>query len=148
MIKVKGIKELQKSLVGLSDQYPHSLFQKINVKGAEPLVSRMHRLAPVGLTGNLADSIGIIKVSKKNDSLGGVQVGPRRGGGYYGYHAHFVEFGTKQRKTKSTGANRGVMPKHPFVSPSWEQTNPEVYGIIFKQLQTHTNKYWRQTVPK
>jgi len=130
---IKGEAELRRKLDRLG-RIGDKEFTKANKKAAEPLIHRMHRLAPVGLTGNLADSIGSI-VSK-----GEVTVGPRRKGGYKGFAGHLVEFGTKARKTKR-GANRGVMPAEPFVEPSWEQTKNEVLGIVTKELEKTVLKF-------
>lgn len=144
---IKGAEELKKCLNGLPDQFKHPTLQKAIVKAAEPLVSRMHRLAPVGLKGNLADSIGIVKL-KKGRELGGIEVGPRRGGGFLGYAGQLVEFGTKRRTTKRTGANRGIMPKKRFVLPAWEQTNSQVLGTVEKELSVQVTKYLKRTAPK
>jgi hypothetical protein len=144
---IKGADQLKQCLNGLPDQFKHSALQKANIKAAEPLVSGMHRLAPVGLTGNLADSIGIVKLGKGKE-LGGIEVGPRRGGGFLGFAGHLVEFGTKRRKTKRTGANRGIMPKKRFVLPAWEQTNGQVLGTVEKELSTQVTKYLKRTAPK
>lgn len=144
-LKLIGDKELAKALRELPQKVDDKALQKANVKAAQPLVDRMHRLAPVGLTGDLADSIGIIKAGRKNRSeLGLITIGPRRGGGFKGYAGHLVEFGTKRRTTKS-GANRGVMPKEPFVEPAWEDTKDEVLGSIDKELEKVITSYWKRT---
>lgn len=149
---VKGMDELLRSLNGLPEQFTEINMRKVHAKAAEPLVNRMHRLAPVGLTGNLADSIGVVIGGRLNRELGSVQVGPRRGGKYKGFHAHFVEFGTKKRRVKKRhpifGFDRGVMPKQPFVEPAWEQTNDEVLTGITKHYEVEVVKYLRRTVPK
>ena len=145
---IKGLDELVKSLKGLDKQFSHADFQKANVKAAEPVITKAHRIAPVGLTGDYADSIGLVKLGKKSTQLGGVNVGPRRGGGFEGFHGHLIEFGTKQRRTKTTGANRGVMPKNPVMTRSWEATKNEALGIVTKELQKKAEKYLKDTVPK
>lgn len=43
-----------------------------------------------------------------------------------GSHRHFVEYGTKPRRTRS-GANRGKMPAIPFMGPA-EQASESVYN--------------------
>ena len=147
-VKLVGDRELAKALLGLPDRLDDTALQKANSKAAQPLVDRMHRLSPVGLTGNLADSIGIVKAGKKNKSeLGLITIGPRRKGGFKGFAGHLVEFGTKRRTTKS-GANRGVMPKEPFVEPAWEQTKDEVLGSIDKELEKVVTSYWKRTVKR
>lgn len=148
-LKLVGDRELAKAIQGLPDRLSDTEFQKANVKAAQPLADRMHRLAPVGLTGNLAESIGIVKSGKGNKGeLGLISIGPRRKGGYKGFAGHLVEFGTKRRRTKTTNANRGIMPKDPFVEPAWEQTKDEVLGSIDKHLGKVVTSYWNKTVKK
>lgn len=140
-LKLIGDKELASALRGLPGEVNKN-FQKVAVKAAQPTVDRMHRLAPVGLTGDLADSIGIVK-----EKQGVITIGPRRKGGYKGFAGHLVEFGTKKRKTKS-GANRGIMPKKPFVRPAWEQTDTTVLANIKKETNEIVNRFWNKTVKK
>lgn len=148
-LKLVGDRELAAALRGLPGKLSDTEFQKANVKAAQPLVDRMHRLSPVGLTGNLADSIGIVKAGKGNKGeLGMITIGPRRKGGFKGFAGHLNEFGTKKRRTKTTNANRGVMPKQPFVEPAWEQTKDQVLGSIDKQLGAVITNYWNKTVKK
>jgi len=138
---ITGLKEIYGALNDLPKELSDTKLQKVHAAAAIPLVNRIHRLAPVGLTGNLADSIGIEKPGKKNKGeLGAIYVGPRRKGGFKGFAGHLVEFGTKARKTKR-GANRGVMPAEPFVEPSWEQTKNEVLGIVTKELEKTVLKF-------
>lgn len=149
---VKGADQLIRSLNGLPGQFTHISMQKVHAKAAEPLVSRMHRLAPVGLTGNLAESIGIVRGGKDNKERGSVEVGPRRKGGYKGFAGHLVEFGTKERRVKKRhpifGYDRGKMPKNPFVEPAWNDTKDEVLTGINKVYGAEVSKYLRRTVPK
>jgi len=143
-MSVKGLKELQASLKGIPSQFSDKIMMKAQRNAAEPLVTEMHKRSPVGLTGNLADSIGIVNEKK----LGGIGVGPRRKGGFKGFAGHLNEFGTKRRKTKGSGANRGVMPKKPFVEPSWESRKAEVQGKIVTELSNGITKYLKRTAPK
>lgn len=141
---IRGYDELLRAFKGLPDQYSDKKIQKVNLRAAQPLIFRMHRLAPVGLTGNLADSIGAVR-SKVSGELGAVEVGPRRRGGYKGFAGHLVEFGTKARRTKS-GANRGTMPSNPFVETAYDQTIDEVLGLVDKELETVTVNYLKRMV--
>lgn len=147
-MSVKGLKELVRSLNGIEKQFSDKIIRKVSAISAEPLVHEMHRRSPVGLTGNLADSIGIVNEKQ----LGGVAVGPRRKGGFKGFAGHLVEYGTKKRRTTggifSGGANRGVMPKKPFVEPSWDSRKDEVQERLVKNYGEHIAKYLKRTVPK
>lgn len=153
MTVIKGEKELRALLNGMERQFSDPIMQKANAKAAEPLVHEIHKRAPVGKTGNLADSIGIVKSGKKNKKeLGLIEVGARRKGGHKGFAAHLVEFGTKKRRVKKRhpifGFDRGKMPKEPFVEPSWEAKKDEVLGRVTKELSNEITKYLKRTAPK
>lgn len=153
MIQLKGERELRACLDGLGRLVSDPLMQKANAKAAEPLVHELHKRAPVGETGNLAESMGIVKPGKKNKKeLGLIEIGARRKGGYKGFAAHLVEFGTKKRRVKKRhpifGFDRGKMPKEPFIEPSWEAKKEEVLGRVTKELSNEVTKYLKRTAPK
>lgn len=153
MTQLKGEKELRSCLNGLGRLISDPLMQKTNAKAAEPLVHELHKRAPVGETGNLADAMGIVKMGKKNKGeLGAIQVGARRKGGFKGFAAHLHEFGTKKRRVKKRhpifGYDRGKMPKNPIVEPAWEAKKDEVLGRVTKELSSEVTKYLKRTAPK
>ncbi len=123
-IDLTGERELQKAFKQLEKKAKLSVGRKGIRAGAKPLVKRTRQL--IGAvspgkhgSGNLKKSIGI-----KIKRFGGVDVliaGPRVDGKHKGQHAFIVEYGTKERFTKS-GASRGVMPAHPFMRPAFAQT--------------------------
>lgn len=133
-LEVKGAAEIKKALRAMTAEMNHKVIGQANAAAGKIVVAREQALAPDGPTGNLIDSIGLIKTSiKKADELGEVQVGPRRKGRYKGFAGHLVEYGTKRRQNKN-GANRGVMPKRPFAEPAFEQTRGEVEKKISEEL--------------
>lgn len=143
---VTGLKEIYRAMNDLPREFSDVKLQKVHAKAAEPLVHRIHRLAPVGETGNLADSIGIEKPGIKNKrELGAIYVGPRRKSGFKGFAGHLVEYGTKKRTTKR-GKNTGTMPKKPFEAPAWEQTQAQVEGNINKILGDDVYRFLRGRV--
>src|SRR5688572_21518527 len=103
MIEVKGAKEILRAIQGLPRQFSDPYLRRVHKKAAVVVVNEIHRRAPVGLTGNLADSIGTVKA----EGLGGVASGPRTKGGFKGQSGHLNEYGTKKRRTRR-GANRGA----------------------------------------
>lgn len=124
MIQVQGLRELQAALAALPLEFNHKALQAAHAEAAIPLVNEAHLLAPVGKTGNLADSIGVEKPSlKRVNEIGQVNVGPRRGR-YKGNHAHLVEYGTGDR------GRTGVMPAHPFMKPAFEKEKDDVFKNI------------------
>jgi hypothetical protein len=143
-LSITGLQEIDAVLRGLPLLYTHKVLQAAHADAAKPMVEREHRLAPVGNTGRLADSIGIVKPSfSKSGVLGEVIVGPRRGR-FGGQHAHFPEFGTKPRAYK--GANRGVMPINKYAEPAFEQTDDTVLGRIKLSLGQKTYAFMRRII--
>lgn len=129
-----GQKEIDAVLRQMPLALTHSVLGSANIEAARPLVDREHLLAPVGKTGNLAESIGAYRVPQKAATvLGEVRVGPRRRGGFKGFHAHWIEFGTARRVTKS-GANRGTVRAKPFIKPAFTQTKAEVERRITRSV--------------
>jgi hypothetical protein len=59
MISVTGDKAIDAVLRNLPRELNHKVLGAAHLAAAEPLIHREHRLAPVGETGNLADSIGV-----------------------------------------------------------------------------------------
>jgi HK97 gp10 family phage protein len=142
MISVTGVKEIDKVLRELPKQMTHQILGAAHASAAKPLVERSKLLAPEGPTGNLVDSLGIIKPNvKKANRIGEIIVGPRRKGRYKGFAGHLVEYGTRKRRTKK-GANRGVMKAKPFMMPAFNQTK----GIVEKQIATEIGKVMVRTM--
>lgn len=138
-VKVKGAQQIASALHGLTFEVEHKIMQAANVASAEPLVHAAHLLAPVGKTGNLADSIGIEKPSHKRVGVAGqINVGPRRGGKYKGYHAHLVEY----PKTNRDGSKS--VP-HPFMRPAFERTKAQMLGAWEKNAGAKITSYLRRT---
>lgn len=123
-IAITGLKELDNVLRMMPRALDNKFITQVNTEKAKPLVQRMKLTAPEGPTGNLVDSIGVVKMGRRSGELGTVWVGARRGR-YKGNHGHLVEFGTKSRRNKR-GANRGVMPKKPYAKPSFIATAPQI----------------------
>ena len=141
MIEVKGYKEILAVVTQMPDKLSDPYLRRVHTKAAVPLVNQIHLLAPVGLTGNLADSIGVVKA----EGLGGIAVGPRTKGGFKGFAGHFNEYGTKRRRTRR-GANRGAQPARPFERPAWDQKEEEVENIIAKNLEKDLGQFIRSKV--
>lgn len=132
-VKVTGVDEIDSVLKVLPLALTDSILQQAGSNAGKILVNKAKLLAPEGPTGYLIDSIGVVKgrfnqvVSLQRD-IGAVTIGPRRGR-YKGYAAHLVEYGTRKRQTKGRGkkriirkANRGTMPRKPFMKPAFDAT--------------------------
>lgn len=133
-----GNKQLNDVFKQLPLEVTNKALQSVNEKAAIPLVDAAHLLAPVGKTGNLAESIGTVKPSiKAIDVVGQVQIGPRRGGKYKGYHAHLVEYPKTNRDgTKTKGK--------PFMLPAFNKTKDVVLNRINSLLGDNMIKRMRR----
>lgn len=146
-IRLTGHKEIDQVLKGLPLQMNHRVLQAAHAKAVKPTVESAKLLAPEGPTGNLVDSIGVVKTSIRNSSeLGQIQAGPRRGR-YKGNAAHLVEYGTKARYNKR-GAYRGVMKPKKFMAPAWERTKGQVLSSINSELGRSLNAFMRRTIKR
>ncbi len=139
-ISITGVKEIDAVLRGMPLELSDRVLSQAHSDAAFPLVSAAHFLAPVGKTGNLADSIGIVKSGiKRGGNVGEIIVGPRRGGAYKGYHGHLIEFG----KTNRNGTR--TQPK-PFMAPAYEQTKNQVEGGIANAIGRRLTNYIKRTL--
>ncbi len=137
---IVGIDEVRKVIQGMPLIPQHKLMQSINSDAAIPLIWAAHRNAPVGKTGNLAESIGSTKPNvNRVNSVGLVSVGPRRTGGYKGFHGHLVEYA----KTNRDGT---MSTPHKFMKPAWEQTKAMVEANINKLLSGHLVRFMKRTL--
>lgn len=145
-ISVTGAREIDQVLKNLPDAVSHKVMSAAHAIAAKPLVEREKSLAPMGPTGNLIESIGVIRSSfAKANEIGEVKVGPRKGGRYKGFAGHLVEYGTRVRKTKGRGkykktANRGTMKAKPFAEPAFIQTKDEVEKRIGTEVAKSLNR--------
>lgn len=139
-ISLTGVKEIDAVLRGLPLQFSESILFQTHKDAAFPLVSAAHMLAPVGETGNLAESIGTERVGvKRGGEIGSVAVGPRRSGGFKGFHAHLIEFGKTNRDGTKTAPR-------PFMEPAFNNTKGEVERGIASSLAKRTYNFIRRTI--
>ena|SRR5688572_27835262 len=148
MIRLTGAKEIDDVLRGLPLQVSDKVLQNSFADAAKPLVDAARSLAPEGETGNLKESLGVIKEPAKtlvNRAVGQIQVGPRRKGKYKGFAGHLLEFGTTVRETKS-GANRGNVTPDPFMEPAFNQTSLQVENRINNSIGRKLSAFMRRTI--
>lgn len=151
---ITGIKELDDVFSKMPLELTDKVLQQAHTAALKPLVIREKLTAPEGPTGNLIDSIGVVKASARSigqRDLGAVVAGPRRKGGHKGHAGHLVEFGTASRKTKGKGkfpadVNRGKMPASPFALPSWRATQESVKGIVTQKIAEKLVSFMRRTL--
>lgn len=147
-IKLTGHQQIDQVFRGLPNVLQDKVMQDAHAKAVKLTVDRAKLIAPEGPTGNLVDSIGVVRArGKGRTEMGLVYAGPRRRGKSRGYHGHLVEYGTKPRQNKR-GANRGVMPAKPFMAPAWEMTKQAVLRAIPPELGRKLNAFMKRTIRK
>lgn len=133
-LSVSGVKEIDSVLSSWPKDLQHKTLSATHSAAAKPMIEKAKLLAPEGPEGNLVDSIGSVTTPMaKANIIGEVKIGPRRSRRYRGHHGHLVEFGTKPRRNRR-GANRGIMPKKPFMEPAFHATKNVVVNSIALQL--------------
>jgi hypothetical protein len=153
-LSVTGLNQIDDVVKKLPLALSHSVLSSAHAEAAKPLVLAEQLLAPEGPTGNLVDSIGVVRTSvKKANHVGEVKVGPRRRGRYRGGHAHLVEYGTKERRLLgrgkyAAGTNRGKMTKEPFAERAFSQTKDTVEGRIAKAIAKHVIRVMKRYVKR
>src|SRR5205807_2309849 len=69
------------------------------------------------------------KTTIKKSDTGGALVGFKKSA----FYVKFIEMGTAVRKTKS-GANRGTMPRQPFIEKAYESAAPKAIDYMSTNL--------------
>jgi hypothetical protein len=64
-MKLTGEEDIDKVLKGLPSVFQDKIVTRAHEKAAKPLVDKAHYLAPVYQTGNLAESIGVVKAKSQ-----------------------------------------------------------------------------------
>lgn len=136
-ISFKGFDDLDAVLAGLGPKLGPQVVNKILNKAAKPLVKRAKELSSnADVTGETTRSIGVLN----NRKAGGISIGPRRGNGYKGHHAHLLEYGVAPHviRAKAEGGllhfagtythevqHPGIAAQ-PFMRPAADSTLPAV----------------------
>jgi HK97 gp10 family phage protein len=136
-ISFKGFDDLDAVLAGLGPKLGPQAVNKVLNKAAKPLVKRAKDLSSnADVTGETTRSIGVLN----NRKQGGISIGPRRGNGYKGHHAHLLEYGVAPHviRAKAAGGllhfagtythevqHPGIAAQ-PFMRPAADATLPEV----------------------
>ncbi len=139
-ISVTGLKEIDDVVKGLPLQLQDRVLKTAHADAAKIGVTAAKAMAPVGVTRNLVNSIGVERVSlKRTNEVGLVQYGPRKRGGYKGFHGHFIEFGKTNRDgTRTT--------PEPFMEPSFNQTKAQIEGAIAVSIGKKLDGFMKRTL--
>lgn len=134
-MSVTGVKEIDNVLQQLPKELTHSVLGTAHAAAAKPLIEKAKLTAPEGPTGNLIDSIGVVKTPmKRAGEIGEVTVGPRRNRPYKGHHGHLIEYGFRTRARKP--GKKTFVQGQPFMKPSFEATK----GAVIEKIRVEVGK--------
>ena len=100
-------------------------------KSAKPLVKTAKMLVPKD-TGGLMKSIGTMAIPREAAILVGAKKGK-------GWHGHFTESGTVQRRRKS-GGRTGKVRATKWFETAFEMTHKQMYATIDQEYYESINK--------
>jgi hypothetical protein len=76
---------------------------------------------------------------KRTNEVGLVQYGPRKRGGYKGFHGHLIEYGKTNRDGTKTEPD-------PFMEPSFNQTKGQIEKNIADSLGKKLSGFMKRTI--
>jgi HK97 gp10 family phage protein len=132
--EVTGFAELHRKLRLMPKNIQRNTVKRAVRAGAKPVIAAMKATVPVGETRNLQKSIGKREKSYVRSSTFFIVIGPRtQAPKHFGFHGHWLEYGTGMRYTKS-GAYRGFITATHFMERAWATTEDIAKGIIMTKL--------------
>lgn len=143
-MSVFGAKELEQVFKQLPNELNVKILKAVNREGAKVYKSKMESNTPVG-----NDRIKI-KIANDKTNLTSIWVGvnPKQ------WWARWIEFGTKQRRTKGRGpkqfkkADRGKMNPRAFISPAIEAVTNQAIKAIFDNMGRTVNNFLKRETRK
>lgn len=143
--KINGVPEVLARL----DQLTDALKTKMLIEGMRAAFQvtqwRAEQNAPVGETGNLADSIERrtlpMKMWPSLDTPTVVVAARAR-------HAHLIEYGHRMVGPKPNKKEVGFVAARPFLLPALIQTYPQVIGGLAKEIDAALDRWARRTANK
>lgn len=136
-LDLDGIGQTVARLGGLPNHLQKGAILEAVTKASELFESALISGAPVGPTGNYRRSI----VSRVTVRAGGnVVVGLAGPSWPLGPHAHLIEYGTKERRTR-TGKSTGKMPAFPYVFQTFRANQDRALSVIHSTILAAVDSY-------
>lgn len=166
-VKIEGIESIQRALLALPGTVGRKYLGKAMKRAIAPMEAQLRANTPVGPTGNLRAAVGQKVRTYSSGTAFGI-VGYKRAvskdtADNKGYHSHFVEFGTNERRpTKAPflssygikdwrppGWNgpwpmvaryvRGAKALHPL-KRAWDATYSQCVGTLVVEMESAFEK--------
>lgn len=132
-----GAQKIQDAFLNIPAFVNSGVVDKELVDAGKPLIKRAKEISSnADNTGNLTRSLGALSERRLGKEPAAIVMGPRRGRGHKGHHAHLVEYGTSGTRKASgkvlAGGGRffgkevAAMPAFPFLRPAYDETAQQV----------------------
>lgn len=147
LIQLTGDKELQALFRELPNGVARTVVKTIGAKAGKLIIKEARAGTPVGKTGNLKRSLGIIRPKgRKNYVLFGPRV--KAGGrNQSGFHAGWVAFGTGPRKHRKGGKHVGMMKGiGPWIQEAAARVQGQVNSLVERESGVILDKKIKQYI--
>ena len=152
-VKIQGVEAIQQLLVGLDESLKHRILIRALNRTAKPILSAAEKnVWTAQRSGRLYRSLGIKQTKIRGYAIPMITIGARTGGKFKGYHAHWIEDGTKQRfrKTKSgkkvsTGSVSGLRFWSRALESNSSTIDREMQQNIIRGIQLEVNRMSRKS---
>lgn len=146
--RLTGIEEIDRELSRLEHKAGKRIARSSLRAGLGEQRKEIRKRAPVGPTKRLKKSIGSRFAKNRkthiHEGRAGINVGRKKSQeDRFARHGHLVALGTKRRRTKKTGANRGVMPDNRFVSQGVNAALPKMKPKMIQKAKKQMQKELR-----
>ena len=133
MEDLQGLDECLKNIDKVKANLTPDRIEPVLLRGASVIAQAAINKAPQGPTGNLKRGIVAKLLQRRDDNKPAVAMA----GIHYGIapHAHLVENGHFQTKTRGGLASRWV-PPHPFFRPAVDENGDAVIEAVIAELNT------------
>jgi len=133
MDEIVGLNECLDNIEKIKAKLTPDQIEPVLLQGASIIAQAVINKAPQGPTGNLKRAIMTNLLPRLKPDQPGSAIAIVRGG--IAPHAHLVEYGHFQTKTRGGLASRWV-PPHPFFRPAVEETGDSVIEAVIAELNT------------
>ncbi len=135
-IEVVGVEGVVRALNLIQNQMYINVHENrdLKAKAGKPLLSELKRTSPVGETGNLKDSLKVLKKIRSRDAFIGADYKK-------GPHFHLVEYGFRHYKDKKRKEGwEGIG----FFRRAYDQTNEIVKSELIRLVKIEFDKIGRK----
>lgn len=131
---VQGADEVIRAMEHIVSKDVVKVLRTAVTKGSRIVAAKIRAAAPIGKTKRLRKSVSVRSPKRKRKGEAVAKLAKVRAP-----HAHLIEQGTKQRRTKS-GANRGLVTPRPFSRRAFRAAQGEAVQKVEAEIKSGIDK--------